>query len=164
MTGKLTSRPTADMADLTIVIPLALTLAQIARANPAIGEDEARELAQETHSIIAAVQADYAAHPPDKARLAARLPTADRGLPYEAAIAFELGDLIDSIRGTICGHWPTDPSETSDLSCWLAVWLTDLDASGILYIRYLRVHDRVQGTDFATDLINLEKDVPGLRH
>jgi hypothetical protein len=140
------------MTDITITIPLPLTLAQIARANPTIGDDEARELALETHSIIAMVQELYATNPPNKVWLANRLPTEDRCLPYETAIAFELGDVIDSIRDTIFGHWPTDPNAAGDLSCWIMARLTDLDASDILYVRYLRVHDRVQGTNFASDL------------
>jgi hypothetical protein len=145
------------MTDITITIPLELTVSRIARANPTIGNDEARELAQEVHSIIATVQAAYAAHPPDKARLAARLPTAARCLPYETAIAYELGDVIDEVRNTIFGFWPTDPSEEAELSCWIAEWLTDLDASDILYVRYLRVYDRIQGTDFAS-ILTMKED------
>ena len=145
------------MTDITITIPLGLTVSQIARANPTIGDDEARELAQEVHSIIDMVQAAYAAHLPDKAKLTARLPSAARCLPYETALAYELGDVIDSIRNTIVGHWPTDHSEEAELSCWIAERLTDLDSSDILYVRYLRVHDRVQGTNFAS-IVALKED------
>ena len=53
---------------IMITIPLALTLAQLARALPGISDDEAREPAQETHDLIAAVQAAYTAHPPTKPR------------------------------------------------------------------------------------------------
>jgi hypothetical protein len=147
------------MTDIAFTIPLALTVSQIARANPAIGDDEARELAQEMHSIIDMVQAAYAAHPPDKATLTARLPGAAGCLPYETAVAYELGDVIDSIRNTIFGHWPggNHSIEAGDLSCWLMERLTDLDDSDILYFRYLLVHDRVQGTDLAS-ILTLKED------
>lgn len=146
-----------NMPDVTITIPLALTHSQIACANPTISNDEARELAQEMHSIIATVQEFYAAHPPDKARLTARLPGAARCLPYETAVAYELGEVINEVRNTIFGHWPTDPSEECELSCWLGEWLTEIDASDILYVRYLRLYDRVQGTDFAS-ILTMKKD------
>ena len=145
------------MTDITITIPLELTVSQIARANLTIGNDEARELALEVHSIIDMVQAAYAAHPPDKATLTARLPGAARCLPYETAVAYELGDVINSIRNTIFGFWPTDSNEEAELSCWIAKWLTELDASDILYVRYLRVYDRVQGTDFAS-ILTMKED------
>ena len=139
------------MTSIMLTIPLELTVSQIARANPAIGNDEACELAQELHSIIAAVQAAYAARPPDKAKLVARLPGAVRRLPYEVAVAYELGDVLDSVRNTVFGHWPADPIEECELSCCLAGWLDDLEDGDNLYARYLRLSDRVQGTNFATD-------------
>jgi hypothetical protein len=151
------------MPDITITIPLELTVSQIVRANSTLGDEEARELAQEVHSIIDMVQAACAAHPPDKATLTARLPGAAGCLPYETAVAYELGDVIDSIRNTIFGFWPTDSSEGANLSIWIAKWLAEIDASNILYARYMHVHDRVQGTDFSKDL-TVEEDGPALRH
>jgi hypothetical protein len=149
------------MTEIRLTIPLALTVSQIARANPTIDDDEARELAQEVHSIIATVQKLYALRPPNPAELALRLPTTARCLPYEAAIAYELGDVIDVVRDTIFGHWPPhDSSEAGDLSCWIMERLTDLDDSDILYVRYWRVHDRIQGTNFAADLTVEEDGAP----
>jgi hypothetical protein len=136
-------------SDIQLTIPVALTVSQIARANPTIGDDEARELAQQLHSIIDAVQAAYATHPPDKAMLTMRLPGVARCLPYEAAVAYELGDVIDSVRNTNFGFWLGDEAE---LSVWIMERLTDLDGSGFLYDRYLLLYDRVQGTDFAGDV------------
>ena len=147
---------------IMITIPLALTLAQFARAIRGISDDEARELAQEMHDLIAAVQAAYAAHPPDKAALTKRLPAEDRRLPYEIAVAFELGDIIDSMRDTIFGHWPDDSSEACGLSCGIMARLADLDDGDNLYCRYLRLSDRVQGTDFATSLNEERDDRPAL--
>ena len=94
------------MTDITITIPLELTVSQIARANLTIGNDEARELAQEVHSIIGMVQAAYAAHPPDKATLTARLPGAARCVPYETAVAYELGDVMTRYGTPFSGSGP----------------------------------------------------------
>ena len=47
------------MTDITITIPLALTVSQIIRVNPAISESEALELARVLHDLIGEVQARY---------------------------------------------------------------------------------------------------------
>jgi hypothetical protein len=153
---------------ILITIPIALTTsqiaraAQIARADQAISNDEALELAQEMHDLIAVVQAAYATHPPDKTMLVKRLPRSAKHLPYETAVAYELGDLIDSMRDTIFGHWPggEDSNETGDLSEWIMDRLTDLSDGDSLFVRYSRLADRVQGTNF-TAILTLDEDGDG---
>ena len=83
---------------IMITIPLALTLAQFARALPGISDNEARELAQEKHDLIAAVQAAYAAHPPDKAALTKRLPAEIGGCLMRSPSPLSL-----ATSSTLCG-------------------------------------------------------------
>ena len=129
------------MTDITITIPLTLTSSQIIRASPAaISESEALELAHELHDLVAEVQARYVRHPLREGKLS------------DDEAAFELADLVDAVRRTVLGFWPSDGAAAGSESCWLMEQLTDIgDARNtLLYDRYLRLHDRIQGTDFVT--------------
>jgi hypothetical protein len=118
--------------DITITIPIALTTSQVIRASPAaISESEARQLALELHDLIAEVQARYLSR------------------PLREPAAFGLADLVDAVRRTLLGFWPTDGTAAGNESCWLMEQLTDIDGA-LLYDRYLLLHDRIQGTNFAT--------------
>jgi hypothetical protein len=127
------------MTDITITIPLPLTASQIIRGSPAaISESEALELARELHDLIAEVQVRYVGRPLREGKLSDR----------EAA--FGLADLVDAMRRTVLGFWPSDPDAAGNESCWLMEELTDIDDA--LYDRYLRLHDRTQSTNFAEPL------------
>jgi hypothetical protein len=125
-----------NLGAITIAIPIALTASQIIRASPAaISESEARQLALELHDLIAEVQARYG-----------------EGKLSDDEAAFGLADLVDAVRRTVLGFWPSDGAAAGSESCWLMEQLTDIgDARNtLLYDRYLRLHDRIQGTDFVT--------------
>jgi hypothetical protein len=142
-----------NMTDITITVPIGFTVADIARANQSLSDSEWRELAHELHAIIAAVRASYIARPPSRTELVARLPNEDTNLPHADLLAFEEADLIESLRRTVVGIWPADDRETANLSVWLMERLTDL-GNDSLYVRYLRLYDRIQSTDFAEVLTN----------
>ena len=127
---------------IKITVPIALTLAQIARANQEIRDDEALKLAQELHDLIAAVQTAYIDRPPKPAALAARLPDEDAHLPYEDAIAFEVADVVDTLRRSVLGFLPPDWNEACSAGVWLMERLTDLGDDS-LYDRYLRLCSRI---------------------
>ena len=127
---------------IQITVPIALTLAQIARANHEIRDDEALKLAQELHDLIAAMQTAYIVRPPKPAALAARLPEGHAHLPYEDAVAFEVADVVDSLRNSVLGFLPPDWNHACHIGEWLMERLTDLGDDS-LYDRYLRLCSRI---------------------
>jgi hypothetical protein len=129
------------MTDITITIPLTLTSSQIIRASPAaISESEALELAHELHDLVAEVQARYVRHPLREGKLS------------DDEAAFELADLVDAVRRTVLGFWPSNEDAVGSESSWLMEELTRIDDA--LFDRYLRLHDRTQSTNFAELLTN----------
>ena len=130
------------MTDITITIPLALTVSQIIRVNPAISESEALELARVLHDLIGEVQARYVRRPLREGKL-----SDDRA-------AYELADLVDAVRRTVLDFWPRNQDAVGDESVWLMDELTRIDMSmeSPLYDRYLRLCDRIQATNFAESL------------
>ena len=150
---------------IQITIPLALTRAEIARVNEKIRDDEALTLAHELHDLIAAVQTAYIVRPPSPAALAARLPNEDAHLPYEDAIAFEVADVVDSLRRSVLGFLPPDWDEACNTGVWLMKLLTDLGDDS-LYDRYLRLHSRISepGVHAAREIVKAAFTRPPTTH
>ena len=147
------------MTTLTISVPIELTAAQTIRHRPSTtdaalspatedAKREAAELAREAHAIIAEVQARYAPLPlvtlTDDVgyALARRMPSDDES-------AFVLADLVDAVPRTILGFWSTNQNAAVRESDWLWEQLTAIDDD--LYVRYLRLCDRIQGTNLAVE-------------
>jgi hypothetical protein len=146
------------MATLTFNIQATLTASQIIRNCPsAIDESEAAKLAQEAHAIIAEVRARYVRHPlvlltdDDGRALARRMPSDDE-------CAYTLADLVDAVRRTILGFWSANQDAAVAEPDWVEEQLTWIDDA--LYARYLRLCDRIQGTNYAESLA----DPPSLTH
>jgi hypothetical protein len=150
---------------IKITVPIALTLAEIARANQEISDDEALKLAHELHDLIAAVQTAYIVRPPSPAVLAARMPREDAHLPYEDAVAFEVADLVDTLRRSVLGFLPSDWDEACSAGVWLMELLTDLGDDS-LYDRYLRLCSRISepGVHAAREIVEAAFTRPPTTH
>ena len=146
------------MTTFTINVPIELTAAQIIRNRPSTidaalspatedAKREAAELAQEAHAIIAEVQARYVRLP--------RVTRSDDGRVLAQRIlsddeyAFMLTDLVDAVRRTLLGFWSASRIAAVHESDWLEEQLTAIDDD--LYVRYLRLCDRIQGTNLAAE-------------
>jgi hypothetical protein len=137
------------MTTLTFTVQIKLTAAQIIRnCASTIDESEAAKLAHEVHAIIAEVQARYVRRP--------LVPLSDDGhvltqrMPSDDECAFTLADLVDAVRRGLLGFESTNRNAAVAESDWLEEQLTGIDDA--LYDRYLRLHDRIQGTNFAEPL------------
>jgi hypothetical protein len=151
--------------NLKITVPVALTLAQIARANQDICDDEALKLAQELHALIDAVQTAYIVRPPSPTALAARLPEEHAHLPYEDAIAFDVAEVVDTLRRSVLGFLPPDWNEACSAGEWLMERLTDLGDDS-LYDRYLRLCSRISepGVHAAREIVEAAFTRPPTTH
>jgi hypothetical protein len=129
------------MPNIKLSYPADLTAAQIRRVNPSINEETARELAAELHDIVAYVQSLYATQPRGE-------PTAD----------FEESDVIQTLLRTALDFWPRDEGAAGNESIWLMEMLTFVGGDE-LYLRYMRLCDRVNGTDLVTEF-NLASSAP----
>ena len=69
-------------------------------------------------------------------------PDEDAHLPYEDAIAFEVADVVDTLRRSVLGFLPPDWNEACNAGVWLMELLTDLGDDS-LYDRYLRLCSRI---------------------
>jgi hypothetical protein len=147
------------MTDLTFTVSIELTASQIIRNCPStIDESEAAKLAQEAHAIIAEVQAHFV-------RYRIRIPNDDECdfeiVSREASddeCAFTLADLVDAVRRTVLGFWSVNENAAGAEANWVEEQLTRIDDA--LYARYLRLCDRIQGTNYAESL----DDHPSLTH
>jgi hypothetical protein len=103
--------------------------ARIRRANPSIDKEAARELAAELHDIVASAR--------------------------ERCSAAEESDLIQTMMREIVDDRPPGDAAAYDAgasaSMYLAVMLTDPDSPEDLYLRYMRLFDRINGTDIVGD-------------
>jgi hypothetical protein len=124
-------------ADLKITIPFALTVSQIIRHVQAISANEACQLACELHDLVAAVRAAYATCPPDRIPLV-KCPPDGAPQPVEDLVAFELADVIEALRSTVFGVWPTDDRAARAQAEFIEDRLT-LVGGDALYLRYLRL-------------------------
>lgn len=127
------------MSAIELVIPLELTAALIIRSAGNIDESGAHALALELHDIIARVQQFYADRP--------RLITADRP-------QFEAADLVWTLLRATLNFWPEDSGAAADEAVWIA---EHLEPMGDLFDRYLRVCDRIAGSDIA-ELADFRED------
>jgi hypothetical protein len=106
--------------------------ARIRRANPTIDKEVARELATELHDIVACVQGRCAAQPK----------------PYPE---FETSDLIQTLARTVIDDRPPGNDADANDGIWVMELLTELGGDE-LYLRYMRLFDRINGTDIVGEL------------
>jgi hypothetical protein len=109
-----------------------LTAARIRRVNRSVNKETARELAAELHDIIARVKSFYSQP--------CGGPTAD----------FEESDVIQTLLRTAVNFWPSDDAAAASESIWLMERLTFVGGHE-LYLRYMRLSDRINGTDLVTE-------------
>ena len=121
------------MSNIELSIPADLTAAQIRRANPEINEETAQELAGELHDMVGCIQRSCAARSCE-----------------ESSIAFEEIDVIETLLRTAVGIWPSDSGAVANESIWMMEMLR-LAGGHELYLRYMRLSDRVNGTDLVTE-------------
>ena len=119
------------MSIVELNIPADLTGARFRRVNPSINEGTTRELAAELHDIIACVQRHCAAQPK----------------PYPA---FEETDVIQTLVRTVVDFSTSDKDAAAHEGEWLMEMLTLLGGQE-LYLRYMRLSDRVNGTDLVAE-------------
>ena len=144
--------------------PTDLVAERICRANPSIGREAARELAAELDDIIACALKRWRAAP-------------DFGVVYVdvADAAFDEidgNDLIQTMTYAIIDK-ALSASEVEHLADMLSVLDSVSDDSRDLYLRYMRLSDRINGTDlvgkFKLDprakkprLVLVRNDIPSL--
>ena len=112
--------------------PADFVAARIRRANPSIDKEAARALAAELHDIVACVQGRCAAQPK----------------PYPE---FEASDLIQTLAHTIIDDRPPGDDAAANDGIWVMERLTELGGDE-LYLRYMRLFDRINGTDIVGEL------------
>ena len=121
------------MSNIELSISADLTAAEIIRANESIDDKTAEELAATLHDIVACVKKAFALRPPD--------------LPLHES------DVVQTVLRTAVGFWPADWGAAANESVWVMEQLTDVEqltGAKDLYKSYLRVCDRVSGTDCAS--------------
>jgi hypothetical protein len=126
------------MPNIELSIPVGLTAAQIIRASRVIHEESAAlEIAAELHDFVACVQKSFAAQParsdPDP-------------LPDELVVS----DVVQTLLRCLVNIGPTDKDAADSETMWLAEQL--IVGGDDLYPRYMRLYDRVNGTDFVSEL------------
>jgi len=120
-----------EMPNVELSAPVDFMAARIRRVNRRINKERAGELAAEVYDIIACVQRSYC-------------PGLRRGSADIEAI-----HVIQSLLRTVVNIWPTDEEDAVNESVWLMLSLTDIDDE--LYRRYMRLCDRVNGTDLSAE-------------
>jgi hypothetical protein len=137
------AKPKNDAPDIRLAIPVGLTAAYIGRTNPAIGVDEANKLAEELHCIIYSYRSLFEARPPNS--------------PGEHA-----SDEVDAaltIWRTSMGWWMRGEGEEAEESCWLADRFDTMDPTEALYMRWLRLSDRICGGNTVEVLAQYEAEI-----
>ncbi len=114
--------------DIELSIPIEFTAIQMRRANASITEETAQTLAAELHDIISSARKLYSVRPSPKSN-----------------VKCEEIDVVETLRRTAVNVWPADSEATANESCWLMERLTDVGGDE-LYVRYVRLCDRVIGT------------------
>jgi hypothetical protein len=120
-----------EMPNIELSAPVDMMAARIRRVNRWIKKEMAGELAAEVHDIIACVQRSYSA-----------------GLRRGSLDAEEI-DVVQTVLRTVVDIWPSEKEDAADERAWLMERLTAIDDE--LYRRYLRLCDRVNGTDFSAE-------------
>jgi hypothetical protein len=118
------------MQDIDLRIPTGLTASRV-KGMALCSEEAAHEMAAELHSIVADYRQLYALRPPG----------AVHG-PHEET------DVVETILRTAVDVWPCDGDVCGRESVWLYERFSAVDGDE-LYERYLRLFDRINGTDFA---------------
>jgi hypothetical protein len=118
------------MQDIDLRIPVELTASRI-QGHAQISAEAARQMAIELHGIIAAYRQLFAVRP-----------------PYESFVEHEETDVVETILRTAVDLWPLDGDEIAYESVWLFERFSAVDGDE-LYERYLRVFDKINGTNFA---------------
>jgi hypothetical protein len=125
------------MQDIDLKIPVELTALRI-EGHSQISAEAANQLAIELHGIVAAYRQLFALRPP---------------CDYYAE--FEETDVVETILRTAVDVWPSDEDAAADESMWLFERFSAVDGDE-LYERYLRLSDKINGTDLA-DLVSTRR-------
>jgi hypothetical protein len=118
------------MQDIELKIPVELTAMRI-QGHAQISAEAALQMAIELHAIIAAYRQLFAVRS-----------------SCECFTDNEETDVIETILRTAVDVWPLDGDEVVHESEWLAVRFMAVNGDE-LYERYLRLFDRINGTNFA---------------
>jgi hypothetical protein len=124
------------MPDIELRIPVELTASRIERRG-SISAEAADQLAIELHGIVADYRQLFALRPP----------------PCDAYAESEETDVVETILRTAVDVWSSDKDEVAAESIWLFERFNAVDGDE-LYDRYLRLCDKINGTDLA-DLVSL---------
>jgi hypothetical protein len=125
------------MQDIELKIPVELTAWRI-EGHARITAEAARQMAVELHAIIAAYKQLFVLRP-----------------PCEHYTEFEETDVVETILRTAINVWPSDGDEVAAESIWLFERFDAVDGDE-LYERYLRLSDKINGTDWA-DLVSTRR-------
>jgi hypothetical protein len=118
------------MQDIELRIPVELTAARI-EGQAQISAEAADQLAIELHAIVADYRQLFALRPP-----------CDHYAPSEET------DVVETILRTAVNVWPSDKDAAAHESMWLFERFDAVDGDE-LYERYLRLCDKINGTDLA---------------
>jgi hypothetical protein len=118
------------MQVIELRIPVELTASQI-QGRASVSAEAARQMAIELHGIVAAYRQLFAVRP-----------------PCESFVDNEETDVVETILRTAVDVWPLDDDEIVVESIWLFERFSAVDDDE-LYERYLRVFDKINGTNFA---------------
>ena len=118
------------MQDIELRIPVELTAMRI-QGHARISAEAAHALAIELHGIVGAYRQLFAVRP-----------------PCDSFVDNEETDVVETILRTAVDVWPLDDDEIVVESIWLFERFSAVDDDE-LYERYLRVFDKINGTNFA---------------
>jgi hypothetical protein len=118
------------MQDIELRIPVELTASRI-QGRGSITAEAAHQVAIELHDIVTVYRQLFALRPPCN---------------YYAG--YEETDVVETILRTAVDLWPLDGDEIVVESVWLFERFSAVDGDE-LYERYLRVFDKINGTNFA---------------
>jgi len=118
------------MRDIQLTIPVELTAARIQR-RASISAEAAHWLAIELHDIVAAYRQLFSVRP-----------------PCDGYAETEETDVVETMLRTAGDVWPSDQDAAEIEGIWLSEKFDAVDGDEP-YVRYLRVVDKINGTDFA---------------
>jgi hypothetical protein len=121
------------MQDIELRIPVELTAMRI-QGRASISAETAHQRAIELHGIVAAYRQLFAVRP-----------------PCGCFVDNEETDVVETILRTAVNVWPLDGDEVAYESVWLFERFSAVDGDE-LYDRYLRLFDKINGTDLADEL------------
>jgi hypothetical protein len=118
------------MQDIELRIPVELTAMRI-QGRASISAEAAHQLAIELRSIVAAYRQLFTLRP-----------------PCGNYVENEETDVVETILRTAVDLWPLDGDEIAHESVWLFERFSAVNGDE-LYERYLRLFDKVNGTNYA---------------